>query len=83
MFELPKTYKEWKYCITIKCGIELTEDYIRERLDTLSNLNDYGTGKFVKMWGVAQHHKTVNWFQQAAQEIESERSKSTPTPSLK
>ena len=26
MFELPKTYKEWKHCIKIKCGIELTED---------------------------------------------------------
>lgn len=71
MVELPRTYDEWKYCITVKCGIALTQDYINERLRALSTMNDHATAKFVEMWGSEQHQKTVSWFEQAASEFES------------
>ena len=71
MAELPRTYDEWKYCITVKCGIALTQDYINERLRALSTMNDHATAKFVEMWGSEQHQKTVSWFEQAASEFES------------
>ena len=60
MAELPKTYDEWKYCITVKCGIALTQDYINERLSALSTVNDYSTEKFIEMWGPEHHQKPFN-----------------------
>ena len=71
MAELPRTYDEWKYCITVKCGIALTQDYINERLRALSTTNDHATAKFVEMWGSEHYQKTVSWFEQAASEFEA------------
>ena len=71
MAELPRTYDEWKYCITVKCGIALTQDYINERLRALSTLNDHATAKFVEMWGSEHYQKTVSWFELAASEFEA------------
>ena len=59
MGELPSKYDEWKYCITVKCGISLTQDYINERLRALSTMKDHSTVKFVEMWGPEHHQKTV------------------------
>ena len=69
MADLPRTYDEWKYCITFKCGIDLTEDYINERLNALSTMSDYGTAKFLEIWGPEHYQKTVKWFRQAANEF--------------
>ena len=52
MAELPRTYDEWKYCITVKCGIALTQDYINERLRALSTLDDHATANFLKCGGL-------------------------------
>ena len=71
MAELPRTYDEWKYCITVKCGIALTQDYINERLRALSTMNDHATAKFVQMWGAEHHQKTVSWFEQASSEFKA------------
>ncbi len=71
MAELPKTYDKWKYCITVKCGIAVTQDYINERLRAWSTMNDHATAKFVEMWESEHHPKTISWFQQAASEFES------------
>ena len=71
MAELPRTYGEWEYCITVKCGIALTQDYINERLRALLTTNDHATAKFVEMWGSEHHQKTVNWFKQAANEFKA------------
>ena len=71
MAELPRTYDEWKYCITVKCGIALTQDYINERLRALSTTNDHATAKFVEMWGSEHYQKTVSQFEQAASEFEA------------
>ena len=71
MAELPRTYDEWKYCITVKCGIALTQDYINERLRALSTKNDHATAKFVEMWGSEHHQNTVSWFKQAENEFKA------------
>ena len=71
MGELPSTYDEWKYCITVKCGIALTQDYINQRLRALSTMKDHSTAKFVEMWGPEHHQKTVGWFEQASKEFKT------------
>ena len=71
MAELPKSYDEWKYCITVKCGIALTQDYIHQRLSALSKINDHSTVKFIEMWGLEHHQRTIEWFSQAANEFKA------------
>ena len=71
MAELPSTYDEWKNCITVKCGIALTQDYINERLRALSTMKDDSTAQFVEMRGPEHHQKTVGWFEQASREFKT------------
>ena len=68
MMEL-NTYEDWKHCITEKCGIPLTLDYIENRIMCLNDSNNYHTQKFIKVWGEAHLHRVINWFEQAKYEI--------------
>lgn len=72
MSPVPKTYEDWKHCITVACGIPLTPSYVAERLAALQNPSDFHTQKFVNQWGRAHHARTVAWFEQAAKELASE-----------
>jgi len=65
MSNIPQTYEEWEHCITVKCGIALTNDYVNDRLAALENKADYQTQKFVEYWGEAHHAQTLVWFREA------------------
>ncbi|MEM6386796.1 MAG: hypothetical protein AAF718_11235 [Pseudomonadota bacterium] len=69
MSHVPDTYDEWKHCITVKCGIPLTQSYVQERLTALNDQKDYHTQRFVERWGADHHARTIAWFEQAAQEF--------------
>jgi len=60
-----QNYEQWKHCITIDCGIQLTEEYISKRISLLQNNNDYYTQQFVKLYGQQYLNKVLNWFIQA------------------
>jgi len=62
---IPQTYEQWKHCITIDCGLELTTDYIAERISSLQNNNDHYTQQFVKLYGQQYLNQVLNWFKQA------------------
>ena len=62
---IPQNYEQWKRCITIDCGLELTADYISERISSLQNNNDYYTQQFVKLYGQEYLNQVLNWFMQA------------------
>lgn len=62
---IPKTYDEWEHCITVKCGIPLTPDYVSKRIEALQNTGDYSTQKFIQQWGEAHHQRTLAWFREA------------------
>ena len=68
---IPNTYEEWRHCITVKCGIPLTADYIEQRLRALQSPNDAGTARFRKSYGQDQLDQTIRWFEQARAEAES------------
>ncbi len=70
---MPTTYDEWEHCISVKCGIPLTVDYIAERIDALQNANDYTTQKFIERWGHAHHEQTLGWFREAATRLNALR----------
>ena len=66
---IPRTYAEWRHCITVLCAIPLTSDYIDKRLKALDDENDFMTQKYRQTWGEDQLKKTREWFEQAQQEL--------------
>ncbi|MEM1287269.1 MAG: hypothetical protein AAGH60_02850 [Pseudomonadota bacterium] len=66
---LPTNYEEWEHCITVKCGIPLTADYVAERIEALQDMNDYHTHRFIERWGDAHHQRTLAWFREASERL--------------
>ncbi|MEO0465265.1 MAG: hypothetical protein AAF216_01885 [Pseudomonadota bacterium] len=67
---VPQTYEDWQHCITVKCGIPLTADFVAARINELEDPGNYRTKKFIDAWGNDHHAKTLDWFRQAATQIE-------------
>ena len=63
-FVFPKNYDDWRQTITIQGGIELTSDYISQRLTALRNEKDPTTQNFIKLYGSEYHQQVVSWFEQ-------------------
>ena len=63
------SYEDWKHCITVLCGIPLTEPYIEQRLAELGDPANNTTQKFVAMWGEDHRLRVVGWFEQAQQDM--------------
>lgn len=61
-------YAEWREALTVKCGIELSPQYARERIQALENKNDSSTADFVKCYGEAYCQQVISWFQRAERE---------------
>ena len=62
---IPETYEEWRHCIIVECGLELTPQYISERISALQNDRDYHTQQFVKLYGQQHLRQVLSWFMQA------------------
>ena len=67
---VPNTYEEWKHCITVKCDIPLTLDYVQERIAALTDDKDLHTQKFIERWARAHHKRALAWFRQAAEDLD-------------
>ena len=72
MLPTPKTYEEWKHCITIDCGIHLTQKFIKERIAALDDMKDFHTQKFIGSSGMAHHAQTLVWFRRASKELNTQ-----------
>ncbi|MEM6266444.1 MAG: hypothetical protein AAF707_02885 [Pseudomonadota bacterium] len=68
---VPSTYDEWEHCITVKCGIELTPDYVSKRIAGLEDQSDFFTRKFIDLWGAEHHDRTLGWFREAKRRLEA------------
>ncbi|MEM1451182.1 MAG: hypothetical protein AAGI22_18845 [Planctomycetota bacterium] len=62
------SYEDWRECIEVHCGIPLTQDFIRERLAELSDGTHPRTRDFERLYGAQHLQRTIQWFQQAAEE---------------
>ncbi|MEM9370563.1 MAG: hypothetical protein AAGA26_05360 [Pseudomonadota bacterium] len=69
MSVIPETYEDWEHCITVKCDIPLTADFVAERIEALQDMNDHSTRRFIDRWGDAHHKRTLAWFQEAGQRL--------------
>ena len=63
---IPQSYDAWLNCITVDCKIEMTPQYVTERIRILSNTKDAETQNFKKLYGEAHLQNIVAWFHQAA-----------------
>ncbi|MEM7176608.1 MAG: hypothetical protein AAGD47_02440 [Pseudomonadota bacterium] len=68
---IPTTYEDWEHCITVKCGIPLTAEFVAERIAALQDTSDYSTRRFIESWGEAHLNRTLEWFQEAQQRLTS------------
>lgn len=66
MSPVPQTYEEWEHCITVKCGLALTAEFVSNRIKSLEDRTDLRTQKFIEFWGEAHYAQTLGWFRQAA-----------------
>lgn len=62
---IPKTYEEWTHCITVECGLELTQHFISQRISALKDDRDYYTQQLVKLYGQEHRQQVLGWFSQA------------------
>ena len=62
---IPETYEQWKHCIVVDCGLELTPGYIDERISSLQDPKDYYTQQFVRKYGQEYLQQVLRWFTQA------------------
>ena len=65
----PKHYEAWKRCITQKCKIDLTKEYVMGRLDALSQENSPERKKFVEKYGTHWTDTIISYFNQALREV--------------
>lgn len=68
-FHIPRTYEEWRHCITVICSQPITRPYIEERIKALNSPADHMTARFVQLYGDMQRVKTLEWFERARHEL--------------
>jgi len=66
---IPNSYEQWRYCIEVKCRIQLTGDFSRARLSELQNGSHTKTKEFARIYGAKHLQQTITWFQRAADEV--------------
>ena len=70
MTPIPKTYEDWEHCITVKCGLALTPEFVAARIAALQDPHDYHTRKFIAIWGEPHRARTLDWFREAARRLD-------------
>lgn len=65
----PRSYAEWRTCITVDCGIALTPAYVETRLATLRDDGAAETRRFATLYGEAHLRNVIGWFERAAREV--------------
>ena len=62
---IPVNFQEWRSCIVNKCKIELTPQFIEERLKVYLNESNPETLKFKKLYGAAHLQNIVHWLERS------------------
>ncbi|MEM8925335.1 MAG: hypothetical protein AAGD35_17670 [Actinomycetota bacterium] len=67
----PQTFDEWRRCITVDCGIDLTPAFITMRLTALQDRSDAHTAQFAETYGDDYLQQVIEWFELARSGVES------------
>ena len=63
----PETYEEWRHFITAVCGLELTPEFVEERLLVWRDANCEETRRFRKRYGDAYWKSILAWYEEEQQ----------------
>lgn len=66
---LPSSYQQWRHCITVKCNVVLTADYVERRLAVLRDAGADETRTFRRLYGDGHWRSVLGWFERARTEI--------------
>ena len=70
----PQNFNEWKYCITVECGITLSSSFIAQRLLVWRDESNEETRRFRQRFGDKYWRSVIGWFTQAETEFADETS---------
>jgi hypothetical protein len=62
---IPQNYQEWRHCIIVECGLELTPSFIEARITSLQNESEHYTKQFIRLYGREYLQTVIGWFIQA------------------
>ena len=65
----PQNFEEWKYCITVECGIPLSASFITQRLSVWRNESHEETRRFRQRFGDNYWRSVIGWFAKAEQQL--------------
>jgi hypothetical protein len=65
---IPQTFDQWKHCITVDCKINLTKDFVLQRLTVFQDTNNPETKKFESLYGKEYLQNIIHWFKKMANE---------------
>lgn len=60
---IPNDFETWRFCITEKCGIKLTKEFAKQRLDVYRSPENRETAEFIRLYGMDHYHRIVSWFE--------------------
>lgn len=66
---IPTNYEEWRHCITVECGIDLTQAFIEERLAVWRNAQSEESHRFRRLYGEQHLQEVLGWFVRAIEEV--------------
>jgi len=62
---IPRTYEQWRHCITVDCGIPLTRKFVEDRLLALQAPAKEEARRFAQLYGESHLQQVRAWFEQA------------------
>lgn len=63
---IPTDFEEWRRCIEKKCGIPLTSDFAKQRLNVYRDRTLPETQRFIKLYGEEHYERIKLWFAEIA-----------------
>lgn len=64
----PQNYDQWRYCITVECGIPLTAAFIAQRLAIWRSAQSEESLRFRRLYGDEHWESVIAWFERAGRE---------------
>jgi hypothetical protein len=61
---IPQTFNDWTNCIVTDCKINLSKDFIQQRLAVYQDKRNAETLKFISHYGKQHLNNIIQWFKQ-------------------
>lgn len=61
---IPQTFEQWKQCIVNDCHIDLTTEFVQQRLTIYQDETNPETHRFVELYGEQHLQNIIHWLKQ-------------------